>query len=85
MLKLHFCIPIGIVATLATLTLIPLVTSPFINRFCTTGLAICSHKQHNNSGKKEPCVGLQLYHVLDGSVLQLFLLYTQVVNMPALK
>ena len=35
-------LPIGIVATLATLTLTPLVTRPFINLFCTTGLAICS-------------------------------------------
>lgn len=36
----------GIVATLATLTLMPLVTSPFMNLFCTTGLAICSESAY---------------------------------------
>ena len=48
----HACcsIPIGIVATFAILTLIPLVTSPFTKRFCTTGLAICENMQYSHYG-----------------------------------
>lgn len=55
--NVHACcsIPIGIVATLAILTLIPLVTSPFKKRFCTTGLAICRHVQDNHYDSRLLC------------------------------